>query len=60
MAGNGHIFLPLKGCRGIVYTHGVRMGGRVGGGVGESLSVLYLRNRKLRDVGGQRHGGTLI
>ena len=22
---------PLKGCRGIVFTHGVRMGGRVGG-----------------------------
>ena len=21
----------LKGCRGIVFTHGVRMGGRVGG-----------------------------
>ena len=32
VGGNGHIFLPLKGCRGIVYTHGVRMGGRVGGG----------------------------
>ena len=23
--------LPLKGCRGIVFTHGVRMGGRPGG-----------------------------
>ena len=22
----------LKGCRGIVFTHGVRMGGRAGGG----------------------------
>ena len=25
-------FLPHKGCRGIVFTHGVRMGGRAGGG----------------------------
>ena len=39
-------FLPhsLKGCRGIVFTHGVRMGGRV---AGKSLSGLYLRNRKV-------------
>ena len=34
----------LKGCRGIVFTHGVRMGGRV---AGKSLSGLYLRNRKV-------------
>ena len=34
----------LKGCRGIVFTHGVRMGGRA---AGNSLSRLYLRNRKV-------------
>ena len=34
----------LKGCRGIVFTHGVRMGGRA---AGKSLSELYLRNRKV-------------
>ena len=34
----------LKGCRGIVFTHGVRMGRRAGG---KSLSGLYLRNRKV-------------
>ena len=33
----------LKGCRGIVFTHRVRMGGWVG----KSLSGLYLRNRKV-------------
>ena len=38
----------LKGCRGIVFTHGVRMGGRAGGrAAGNSLSGLYLRNRKV-------------
>ena len=38
----------LKGCRGIVFTHGVRMGGRTGGWAsGKSLSGLYLRNRKV-------------
>ena len=42
----------LKGCRGIVFTHGVRMGGRVSGragvrAAGNSLSGLYLRNRKV-------------
>ena len=42
----------LKGCRGIVFTHGVRMGGRASGRVGgqaagNSLSGLYLRNRKV-------------
>ena len=42
----------LKGCRGIVFTHGVRMGGRPGGraggrAAGKSLSGLYLRNRKV-------------
>ena len=41
----------LKGCRGIVFTHGVRMGGRSVGRVGRavvnSLSGLYLRNRKV-------------
>ena len=52
------IYYPtaLKGCQGIVFTHGVRMGGRVGGrpggraggrGTGKSLSELYLRNRKV-------------
>ena len=43
------IFYPtaLKGCRGIVFTHGVQMGGRVGGRGGNSLSRLYLRNRKV-------------
>ena len=34
----------LKGCQGIVFTHGVQMGGRA---VGKSLSGLYLRNRKV-------------
>ena len=34
----------LKGCRGIVFTHGVRMGGRASG---KSLSGLYLKNRKV-------------
>ena len=33
----------LKSCRGIVFTHGVRMGGRRA--AGNSLSGLYLRNR---------------
>ena len=38
----------LKGCWGIVFTHGVRMGGRAGGwAAGNSLSGLYLRNRKV-------------
>ena len=32
----------LKGCQGIVFTHVVRMGGRVSG--------LYLRNRKVLEV----------
>ena len=34
----------LKGCRGIVFTHGVRMGRRA---VGRNLSGLYLRNHKV-------------
>ena len=34
----------LKGCWGIVFTHGVRMGGRA---AGKSLSGMYLRNRKV-------------
>ena len=34
----------LKGCRGIVFTHGVRIGGQ---GTGKSLSRLYIRNRKV-------------
>ena len=34
----------LKGCRGIVFTHGVRMGRRA---VGKSLPGLYFRNRKV-------------
>ena len=37
----------LKGCRGIVFTHGVRMGGRV---AGNSLSGLYLGNCKVWEV----------
>ena len=38
----------LKGCRGIVFTHGVRMGRQVGWpAAGNSLSGLYLRNRKV-------------
>ena len=37
----------LKGCQGIVFTHDVRMGGRV---AGNSLSRLYLRNRKVLEV----------
>ena len=40
--------IALKGCRGIVFTHGVRMGGRVSGqAAGKSLSGLYLKNRKV-------------
>ena len=41
---NHFFFYPtaLKGCWGIVFTHGVWMGGRV---AGKSLSGLYLRNR---------------
>ena len=30
----GHYPTALKGCRGIVFTHGVRMGGHPGGRVG--------------------------
>ena len=48
------LFYPtaLNGCWGIVFTHGVRMVGRAGvraGGraAGNSLSGLYLRNRKV-------------
>ena len=46
---NCNSFYPtaLKGCWGIVFTHGVRMGGRVGGRREKSLSGLYLRNRKV-------------
>ena len=47
----------LKGCRGVVFTHGVRMGGRVGGGK-EKVCPGYIsetvRCRKLilgRDIG---------
>ena len=36
-------FLPHS-CRGIVFTHGVWMGGRA---AGKSVSGLYLRNRKV-------------
>ena len=41
-----YCFYPtaLKGCWGIVFTHGVRMGGRA---AGKSLSGLYLRNCKV-------------
>ena len=41
--GTGNL-TALKGCRGIVFTNGVRMGGRT---AGNSLSGLYLRNRKV-------------
>ena len=34
----------LKGCRGIVFTHGGRRS------AGKSLSRLYLRNRKVQEV----------
>ena len=34
----------VKGCWGIIFTHGVQMGGWA---VGKSLSGLYLRNHKL-------------
>ena len=42
----------LKGCWGIVFTHGGRMGGRASGRAGgrsarKSLSGLYLRNHKV-------------
>ena len=42
----GLSFYPtaLKNCWGIVFTHGVWMGGRA---LGKSLSGLYLRNRKV-------------
>ena len=49
-ANNVQHFYPtaLKGCRGIVFTHGVRMGGRAGRqAAGKSLSGLYLRNHKV-------------
>ena len=40
---NPHFYpTALKGCQGIAFTHGVRMGGRQ-----EKLSGLYLRNRKV-------------
>ena len=41
------VFYPtaLKGCQGIVFTHGVRIGSRSDRrAVGKSLSGLYLRN----------------
>ena len=51
----------LKGCRGIVFTHGVRMGGRPGGRVGGRREIVCpgcisetVRCRKLilgRDIG---------
>ena len=43
---NVFAFYPtaLEGCRGIVFTHGVRMVGRA---AGNSWSGLYLRNRKV-------------
>ena len=38
----------LKGCQGIVFSHGVRMGRRSGGrAAGKSLSRLYLGNCKV-------------
>ena len=51
----------LKGCRGIVFTHGIQMGGRPGGRVGGRWEIVCLgcisetvRCRKLilgRDIG---------
>ena len=48
----GVLFSPmvsgwLKGCRGVVFTHGVQMGGWA---AGKSLSGLYLRNHKVYEV----------
>ena len=38
----------FKGCQGIVFTHGVWIGGRAGRrAAGNRLSGLYLRNRKV-------------
>ena len=38
----------LKGCQGIVFIHGVWMGGQEGGqAAGRSLSGLFLGNRKV-------------
>ena len=40
--------LVIRAVGGIVFTHGVQMGGRPGGrAAGNSLSGLYLRNRKV-------------
>ena len=36
----------FKGCVGIVFTHGIQMGGQGG----ESLSGLYLKNRRGQEV----------
>ena len=58
----------FKGCTGIVFTHGVQMGGWA---VGKSLSRLYLRNHEVYDLilgrdicwkglGMQHHGVTLF
>ena len=63
---------PVKGCVGIVFTYGIRMVGlAIRWEVAESLSGLYLRNRKHRklmlgrDIGWgivsvQHHGVTLL
>ena len=65
------LFYPttLKGCQGVIFTHGVQMG--IQASSGKSLSVLYLRNCKMYEVdtwlglwlwgiGVQRHGVSLI
>ena len=55
----------LKGCRGIVFTHGVRMGGRreivCPGCISETIKCRkFIQGHWLGGVGVQRHGLTLI
>ena len=57
MKGCKYFYYPiaLKGCRGIVFTHAVRIGGQafdraVGWEAGKSLFWLYLRNHKVKEV----------
>ena len=48
MCRSSFYLIGLKGCRGIVFTNG-GVGGQPSGlvGIGQSLSELYLRNRKV-------------
>ena len=50
----------LKGCRGIVFTHGVRMGGRAGIRADGGKKFVRAVSHKPYGVGVQRHGLTLI